>query len=100
MSKGADSIRRGLNEAVAHAKGEAAAKAYRVHVPQSIDVKAIRAKLHMVSGGVRGPVRLQHQHATPLGAGRAPARRTHARVSHGHGSHAQSSAKGLGGRMT
>ncbi len=47
MSKGADSIRRGLNEAMAYAKGQAAAKAYRVHVPQAINVKAIRAKLHM-----------------------------------------------------
>ena len=42
MSKVADSIRRGLQEAMAHAKGEAAASAYRVHVPARIDVKAIR----------------------------------------------------------
>ena len=47
MSKVADSIRRGLKEAVAYAKGEADAKTYRVHVPEAIDVKAIRAKLHM-----------------------------------------------------
>jgi putative transcriptional regulator len=45
MSKVADSIRRGLEEAVAYAKGKADAKAYRVHVPETIDVKAIRAKL-------------------------------------------------------
>ena len=47
MSKVADSIRRGLGEAVAYAKGEADAKAYRVHVPEVIDVKAIRTKLAM-----------------------------------------------------
>ena len=33
MSKVADSIRRGLEEAVAYAKGEADVRAYRVHVP-------------------------------------------------------------------
>ncbi|MPZ34486.1 MAG: helix-turn-helix domain-containing protein [Rhodospirillales bacterium] len=47
MSKVAASIRRGLEEAVTYAKGGADAKAYRVHVPEAIDVKAIRAKLHM-----------------------------------------------------
>lgn len=47
MSKVAHSIRRGLEEAVTYAKGEADAKAYRVHVPETIDVKAIRTKLAM-----------------------------------------------------
>ncbi|SFU36200.1 putative transcriptional regulator [Nitrosomonas eutropha] len=47
MSKVADSIRRGLREAVAYAEGKADATAYRVHVPERIDVKAIRAKLDM-----------------------------------------------------
>lgn len=47
MSKVANSIRRSLEEAVSYAKGEAAAKAYRVHVPENIDVKAIRTKLGM-----------------------------------------------------
>lgn len=51
----ADSIRRGLNEAVAYAKGQAAGKAYRVHVPQAIDVKAIRAKLHMSNSTMNPP---------------------------------------------
>lgn len=45
MSKIADSIRRGLQEAVTYAKGEADKKAYRVHVPAQIDVKAIRTNL-------------------------------------------------------
>ena len=45
MSKVADSIRRGLREAVAYAKGEADKNAYRVHVPEKIDVKAIRTSL-------------------------------------------------------
>jgi len=47
MSKVADGIRRGLEEAVSYAKGQADAEAYRVHVPEAIDVKAIRAKLGM-----------------------------------------------------
>ena len=45
MSKAADSIRRGLEQAVAYAEGTADPKAFRVHVPAMIDVKAIRAKL-------------------------------------------------------
>lgn len=47
MSKIADSIRRGLREAVAYAEGRADESAYRVHVPAEIDVKAIRARLDM-----------------------------------------------------
>ena len=45
MTKVADSIRRGLEQAVAYAEGAADPKAFRVHVPAMIDVKAIRAKL-------------------------------------------------------
>jgi putative transcriptional regulator len=47
MSKVADSIRRGLEEAVAYAEGAADTKTYRVHVPKAVDVKAIRTKLAM-----------------------------------------------------
>lgn len=47
MSPVADSIRRGLNEALAYAEGKADESAYRVHVPEQIDVKAIRARLDM-----------------------------------------------------
>ena len=43
----ADSIRRGLEEAVAFGRGEAELRKYRVHVPQRIDVRAIRTKLKM-----------------------------------------------------
>ena len=43
----ADCIRRGLREAVAYAEGKAEAGAYRVHVPEKIDVKAIRTRLEM-----------------------------------------------------
>ena len=41
MSKVADSIRRGLEEAVVFARGEADESAYRVHIPALIDVRAI-----------------------------------------------------------
>jgi putative transcriptional regulator len=47
MSKAADSIRRGLEEAVAYAEGKADRRAYRIHVPRKIDVKAIRIRLDM-----------------------------------------------------
>ena len=46
MSKAATSIRKGLEEAVAYAK-RGAKKGYRVHVPEHVDVKAIRTKLGM-----------------------------------------------------
>lgn len=47
MSKVADSIRRGLKEAVSYAEGKADERAYRIHVPHKIDVKAIRKRLDM-----------------------------------------------------
>lgn len=47
MSTVADSIRRGLEQAVVFADGAADENAYRIHVPEQIDVKAIRAKLDM-----------------------------------------------------
>ena len=43
----AESIRRGLEEAIAFADGVADLGAYRVHVAKTIDVKAIRAGLGM-----------------------------------------------------
>jgi putative transcriptional regulator len=47
MGKVADSIRRGLNQAVAYARREARESDYRVHVPALVDVRAIRTKLGM-----------------------------------------------------
>lgn len=47
MSKVADSIRRGLQEAIVFAEGAADTNTYKVHVPKKIDVKAIRCKLDM-----------------------------------------------------
>ena len=54
MSKTADSIRRGLKEAVAYARGDARESDYRVHVPVRIDVRAIRAKLSMAQAEFAG----------------------------------------------
>jgi putative transcriptional regulator len=45
MSKAANSIRQGLEEALAYAKGRVSKKTYRVHVPKRVDVKGIRAKV-------------------------------------------------------
>ena len=47
MSKVAESIRRGLKEAIDYGKGTADKGSYRVHVPQQIDVRAIRDRLAM-----------------------------------------------------
>ncbi len=46
MSKAGESIRKGLEEAIRYARGEAN-EGYRVHVPERIDVKAIRERLRM-----------------------------------------------------
>jgi hypothetical protein len=50
MSKVANSIRRGLKEAVAYARGEAKESAYRVHVPRYSDIRRIKpcARLNAV----------------------------------------------------
>lgn len=45
MSKVADSILRGLEAALGYAEGNAKAADFRVHIPATVDVKAIRAKL-------------------------------------------------------
>jgi putative transcriptional regulator len=47
MSKVADSIQRGLQEALAYAEGKTDESVYRAHVPEKIDVKAIRTGLDM-----------------------------------------------------
>jgi len=46
-SKVADSIRRGLEEALVYAEGMGDGSRYGVHIPEVIDVKAIRGKLDM-----------------------------------------------------
>ncbi len=45
MSKAAGSIRRGLEQAVAFAKGTASGRNYRVHIPARVNVREIRTKL-------------------------------------------------------
>ena len=47
MSRAGYSIRKGLSEAIRYAQGRAPKSAYRVHVPEDIDVKAIRRKLKL-----------------------------------------------------
>ena len=48
MSKAvANSIKRGLEQALAYMDGTADLSQYRVHVPKQIDVRAIRTKLKM-----------------------------------------------------
>ena len=45
MSAAFESIKQGLHEAIAHAKGEVGG--VRVHRPRAVDVKALRAKVGM-----------------------------------------------------
>lgn len=45
MSEAFDSIKRGLQQAIAHAEGRD--RGVRVHRPRSVDVKALRAKMGM-----------------------------------------------------
>jgi len=45
LSPIAESIRRGLEEALAYAEGTADLSLYKVHIPGQIDVKAIRTRL-------------------------------------------------------
>ena len=47
MNRVADSIRRGLEEALAYAEGTADLSRYGVHIPVEVDVKAIRTRLNM-----------------------------------------------------
>ncbi len=54
MSKVADSIRRGLEEAVAYPRGGVKESDYKVHVPALIDVRAIRTKLGMTQDEFAG----------------------------------------------
>ena len=43
MTAAFESIKQGLQEAIAHARGEA--PQVRVHYPRAVDVKAVRAKV-------------------------------------------------------
>lgn len=45
-----DKIAAGLEAAIAIERGEADPSTYRVHVPERVDVKAIRAKLKLSQG--------------------------------------------------
>jgi putative transcriptional regulator len=42
-----DDIAEGLNEAIAVAEGRADIRTYRIHVPNEVDVKAIRRKMKL-----------------------------------------------------
>ncbi len=47
MSRAANGIRRGLDGAIAFVEGKVDASPWRIHVPERIDVKAIRTRLDM-----------------------------------------------------
>lgn len=78
-SKVAESVRSGLPEALAFAEGTAEASHLGVHIPQEIDVKAIRGKLGITQQEFAGRFgfsikTLQHweqKHRVPEGPTRA-----------------------------
>lgn len=43
----ASKVLRGLDQAIAHASGEAEAKEHRISIPDAIDVRAVRAGLNL-----------------------------------------------------
>ncbi len=45
MSKAGARVRKGLEQAIQYAGGRPSKRAYRVHVPKHVDVKAIRSRL-------------------------------------------------------
>jgi len=45
MSAAFESIKQGLHEAIAHGKGDV--QGTRIHRPREVDVKSVRAKVHM-----------------------------------------------------
>jgi formate-dependent phosphoribosylglycinamide formyltransferase (GAR transformylase) len=94
MSKVANSVRRGLEEAVAYARGEAKESAYRVHVPAVIDVRAIRTKLRMTQE------EFASRFAAPLGAGQAAAGRADARLPARHRACAKGGPEGVARRVS
>ena len=47
MTQISNSIRKALKEAIAYTEGQADISAYKVKVPEKIDVKAIRSRLEM-----------------------------------------------------
>lgn len=47
MTRVSRNIKRGLEQALAYARGEAEVCRYRVHVPDEVDVRAIRTRLKM-----------------------------------------------------
>ncbi len=77
MSTAFESIKQGLQEAIAHAKGDGRGVRVRVHRPREVDVKAVRAEDGHDPGTVRCPLRLLHGDPAALGARRPhPAPRT------------------------
>ncbi len=66
----ADSIRRGLEEALAYAEGTADTSRYGVDVPENIDVRAIRIKLDMTQEEFAIECR-EHHHILQLADPRA-----------------------------
>ena len=94
MSKVADSIRRGLEEAVAYARG--GVKESRLQGPcPGADRRARHSnEARHDSGGVRRPVRIQRQYIAPLGARQTAAGRADARLSARHRARAEGGAEG------
>ena len=49
--KNVDRILNGLEEAAAYVRGEADPKSFRIHAPESVDVKALRERMNLTQAG-------------------------------------------------
>jgi putative transcriptional regulator len=99
MSKVADSIRRSLKQAVAYAEGKADESAYRIHVPEKIDVKAIRIGLKMTQQEFAGRFGFSINTLRHWEQGSRQPEGPYPRLSSGDRACAQSSPKGATSRV-
>ena len=78
MTKAFDSIKKGMTEAVAHAKSKGVKPAgVKLYQPHAVDVSSLRA-LELDARAIRRPLRIFGRHTAPPGARRPCARRCRA----------------------
>ena len=100
MSKRAfDKIKAGLDDALAFAEGRGTPSAYRVHVPETVDVKAIRARLGLSQNAFAARFGFTAAAVRDWEYGRRRPERSAPRAAHRHrpraGSRRQGATRGL-----
>jgi putative transcriptional regulator len=97
--KEADSVRRGLEEALAYAEGTADMGRHGVHVPADIDVKAVRTKLDMTQEEFAGRFGFSINTLRHWEQGRRVPEWSNPRLSLGHQAQSEGRPKGVEGGM-